>query len=326
MPVTVAGMASSHAYTFSDPSEWEMRRARTRGRYKAKYASEPPEVAEIANETLEQNQTRFKAITDGLARLKAEFDAFRPDAMILLGDDQDEHFHSQIPQFAIYTGDKLDSVDTDSGDDVVRTFRGAPELASHLAREFVDAGFDVLDVRAFDRDRLHSHAHAQILGYFRPQVPVIPIFLNAIHVPSPSPRRCYAFGSALMDALACYPRDARVVIYASGGLSHFSAGFPYPHYHGPFQVGSISEAFDDNVMTWIRAGEGYKLGELSSADLLENGEIELRQWIALMGALGARKPAWLVYGAFYRAIMGMGAAYWEPFVAQPAAQLAGSAS
>jgi aromatic ring-opening dioxygenase LigB subunit len=306
-------MASSHAYAFLSPADWDGRRRVTRARYKEKYGSEPPEVPLIERETLEANQQRFSHITDGLAALKRELEAFRPDALVLLGDDQDEHFREYIPQFAIYTGERFVATDRDARNGARLEYRNHQKLAEHLYASCVEAGIDLVGNRTFAGGELISHAHAQVLGFLRPQIPVIPIFLNAIHVPAPSPGRCYQFGETLLRALGQWPRDLRVAVYASGGLSHFSAGFPYPHYSGPFQVGSISEGFDHTICDWIRSGDGAKLATLSSSALLENGDIELRQWITLMGMIGDHKPEWLVYEAFYRGVMGMGVGFWAPF-------------
>ena len=313
MPVTLAGMGSSHAYTFSDPSQWEMRRKRTRARYASKYGEAPAEVAAIADETYEANAERFKVITGGLARLKAEFEAYRPDVLLLIGDDQDEHYTEITPQFVIFTGEQFISVDRDSDKPLRKEYHGHPALAQHLYAASLDAGFDPVASRAFASGELISHAHAQIISYLDPQVAVVPIFVNAIHVPAPSPARCYAFGEALRKALESFPGNLRVAVYASGGLSHFSAGFPYPAYKGPYSVGSIAKDFDDRIFGWMRAGELEKFGQLSSTDLLNNGEVELRQWIVMLGILGNRKAEWLVYEAFFRGIMGMGVAFWQPF-------------
>jgi hypothetical protein len=61
----------------------------------------------------------------------------------------------------------------------------------------------------------------------------------------------------------------------------------------------------------MRAGQGAKLAQLSSRELIENGEGELRQWIVMLGALGAAKPEFLVYEPLYRSIMGMGVGWWQ---------------
>jgi aromatic ring-opening dioxygenase LigB subunit len=313
MSVTVAGMASSHAYTFSEPSDWETRRKRTRARYASKYGAEPPEAAGIANETLEGNVERFKVISGGLERLKHEFEAFRPDVLIVVGDDQDEHYNEDIPQFAIYTGEGFVSLDRDTKGAEPATYRSHPELARHIYKDCVESGFDLVGTKKFPSDSLISHAHAQIVSYLKPTVPVVPVFVNAIHVPAPSPARCFGFGEALRGALARFPGSLRVAVYASGGLSHFSAGFPYPSYSGPLGIGQIAEDFDHTLFDWMRDGANAKLGSLTSSQLLDNGEVELRQWIILMGVLGERKPDWLVYEAFYRGIMGMGVGFWGAF-------------
>ena len=48
-----------------------------------------------------------------------------------------------------------------------------------------------------------------------------------------------------------------------------------------------------------------------SPELIEHGEAELRQWIVLLGAVGARKPEFLVYEPLFRSIMGMGVGWWQ---------------
>ncbi len=58
-------------------------------------------------------------------------------------------------------------------------------------------------------------------------------------------------------------------------------------------------------------GEGKKLSGLSAQDLLDHGDIEMRSWILLLGAVGKTPAKVLAYEPFYRAIMGMAVAYWE---------------
>ena len=53
------------------------------------------------------------------------------------------------------------------------------------------------------------------------------------------------------------------------------------------------------------------LSGLISADLRDNGGVEMRQWIVLQGALGSHKPESLVYEPFYRAVLAMAVAYWD---------------
>ncbi len=154
--------------------------------------------------------------------------------------------------------------------------------------------------------------------------------MNAIHPPGPAPARCYAFGQMLGDIIRHHLADKRIAIYASGGLSHFTAGYPWRYYRGPFGYGCISEDFDRKVLQWIddqnenftsqnvpqfaiytgADGQASKLAELSSAELLEHGEIELRSWIILAGVVGAVPARVLAYEPLYRGLMGMAVAEW----------------
>jgi hypothetical protein len=305
-----AGMASSHAYTFIDPQRWEERREVTRERYKRRYGEYPAIQPKIEGETLEGNLVRYRDIRGGLDRLKRSFEALRPDTLVLIADDQDENYREDnLPQLAIYTGERVVAVDGETARTI--ELRSDAALATRILNDAVDAGFDLASSNAFPDDRVRSHAHAQVLSFLDPQVPVVLIFLNAIHVPAPSPSRCYQFGQCLRGILEALPDDRRVVLYASGGMSHFTAGYPWAHYHGPFGLGSISEQFDRRATAAMLEGRAAELVQsLSSRDLLENGAIEFRQWITLLGALDGAAPDWLAYQPFYRAVMAMGVAYW----------------
>lgn len=313
MAQIVAGMASSHAYALWAPDVWDSRRERSREGFERRNGYAAPVQPQIEQETLEGNLARYHAtIGGGLNKLKEQLTALNPDVFVLIGDDQDEHYREHIPQLSIYTGDHLISVDRamDPKNAHTTEHRCDPELANHVLNTAVEDGFDLASSRCFPDDRLISHAHAQVLGFLNPTVPVVPVFVNSIHVPSPSPARCYEFGQCIRKAIDSYSERKRVALYASGGLSHFSQGYPYRHYSGPFSLGSISEDFDRRIVGWMREGKGSQLTTLTSKELIDNGEIELRCWITMLGVLGDRKPEWLVYEPFYRGIMGMGVGYW----------------
>jgi hypothetical protein len=199
-----------------------------------------------------------------------------------------------------------------------------PELLSYpcdaaLSRAIhigmVEDGFDLASSNKFPDDRLKSHAHVQILRYMdlvSNPVPIVPIFVQAIHVPAPTPARCYTFGEGLRRAIEAQPDDKRVLVYASGGLSHYTAGFPWPDYQGPASLGYIDVDFDRRVVDWMEQGRGSQVRTLTSADVLNSGNIEMRQWMVLMGVLGdGVAPSKLVYQPFFRGLMGMAAGAWE---------------
>src|SRR5881409_1345009 len=108
----IAAMASSHAYTFLEPKEWDSRREFTRSNYKKRFGVEPPDQPQVAEETLEGNETRYKRIRDGLKFLRDKVLSLRPDVLIVIGDDQNENFlENNLPQFAIYLGKEFVAAD-----------------------------------------------------------------------------------------------------------------------------------------------------------------------------------------------------------------------
>jgi hypothetical protein len=310
MASIIAGMASSHAYALLNPDDWDARREVSRQRYADKYGSPPLENPGVARESPALSSARYATTIGGaFTRLQREFDSIAPDALVIIGDDQGENYTDTIPQFAVYTGESVTSYDVESGEST--DYRCDSTLATALLNGLVGQGFDVTASRSFAGNRLISHAHAQILSLLRPSVPVVLLFVNAIHVPAPSPGRCYELGNAVRTCLEGLPGNDRLVLYASGGLSHFSAGYPYAEYGGPLSVGDICEDFDRQVVSWMRDGEGARLKTLSSRDLLENGEIELRQWTVLLGALREARPQVLAYEVMPRGLMGMGVGLWR---------------
>ena len=311
----IAGLASSHAYALQEPSQWDPMRQRTMERYKARFGKYPPVQSRIAEETSDRREQRYCRIREGLEFLKLKIVEQKPNVLILVGDDQDEKFtDDNLPQLALYTGGDfiLEKVGPVRSGETNPYYQNHSELAVDLANRLVEQEFDVTTVKRFPADTLLSHAHCQILARMIPQadIPVVLVFVNAIHVPAISPARCYRLGQAIKNIMAQRADNERAVIYGSGGLSHFTSGYPWEFYQGPHDVGSISEDFDRNVIRLIASGQGEKLARFSSADLLSNGEIELRSWITVLGAMGAVLPQLIVSEAFYSGVMSMGVAYW----------------
>ena len=311
MPV-VAAFATSHAYTFQEPETWDKRRERSRANVAKKAGRLAPDTKAARAETLEDNRKRYAAIREAHAKIRASLKRCRADAVILIGDDQAENFTADnMPQLLVYTGEDYMADDWDRK--LAARVANHPEVAKKLVAGCVEEGFDVGWSDRFRDGKLLSHAHAEPILYLIREsgAPVVPVFVNAVHPPAPSAARCYAFGQAMGRVIARDLRDKRVVLCASGGLSHFSPSHPWGHHVGERYVGDIAVEFDQKVVEWIREGQGEKLAKFTSRELIENGEGELRQWIVMLGAIGEARPEFLVYEPLYRSIMGMGVGYWK---------------
>jgi len=309
----VAAMASSHAFAVAPPEKWDELRERNRNTYAQRQnIPVPPPHERIGEENWDNVQARYGRVRAGLLELKRIIEESKPDALIVVGDDQNENFTSQnVPQFAIYTGEEAIFFDRLFKQE--RTYPCDAESARIILNGAVEAGFDLSFSENFPDKRLISHAHAEpLMRILLPNadVPIVPVYVNAIHPPGPTPARCYAFGQLRGAIVRRQLAEKRIAIYASGGLSHFTAGYPWRHYNGPFGYGCISEEFDRKILQWIKDGEANKLSTLSSAELLDHGEIELRSWIVLAGAVGEVPGQVLAYEPLYRGLMGMAVAQW----------------
>jgi aromatic ring-opening dioxygenase catalytic subunit (LigB family) len=313
MSSIVAGFVTSHASALIEPAKWDEFRGFVRNMYRERYNDLPPEPPQVAAESSEDIERGYAKFRDTHNFITKRIRELKPDAVVLLGNDQNENFtNAAIPQFAIYTG--LEAVVHDWIGEGEKTYPCAPDIANVILAGCVERGFDVVRADALKGGKLSAHAHAQVFSKFIPDadVPVIPVFVNAITPPLPSPRRCFAFGRALGAAIASELPGKRIVIGASGGLSHFTAGYPYAALKVERTMGTICEEFDRMLLHWIERGELSKVAELSEEEILNNGDVEFRQGIAFLGALAdGTKPSRLLYQPFYRGLMGFWAGYWD---------------
>jgi hypothetical protein len=311
----VAAFASSHAYALVDPSGWDRMRERTWARYRGRYGKDAPVNPNIAKESPEERERRYRKVKEGLAFLRQQLQEKRPDALVLIGDDQEENFKADnLPEIWLYLGEKIFlSEPGEHGRKRGALYPCHSELAEKLLDGLLERGFDIAFSRFLPNDELLSHAHCQILRTIASEfsIPVVPVFINAFNLPALRPQRCYRLGQGIKEIIESLPSRERIALYASGGLSHFPSSYPFGHYRGPHTLGSICVEFDRRAVDLMARGEGEKLSQLSAQDLLDNGGLEMKNWLVLLGAVGSATPQLLVYEAFYSAIMGMGVGYWD---------------
>lgn len=311
MTTIVGAFATSHATAFFPPERWDRFRGEIRAMYRERYGELPPEQPEALAETDAANVARVAAIQTVHRLIRKRIGEAKPDAVLLFGNDQNEDFSGEaIPQFAIFTGVGFRVEDRLSGSGHER--KGNPALSGKLLAGVVEAGIDVAQITALRDGCVRAHAHAQICTNLIPDdTPVVPIYVNAITAPMAPAWRCRALGEAIGSVLRSM-EGARVVIGTSGGLSHFTFGYPYGLLKVPRAIGSIDVGFDRNLIGWLRAGRLDQLAQIDDEDLLQSGNVEFRQALACLSALpGGVQPEALVYEPFYRGLMGFWAGYWH---------------
>src|SRR6516162_2155804 len=152
-------------------------------------------------------------------------------------------------------------------------------FARYLIERGLDEGVDWAVIESWDVD----HGFMVPLFKLDPDArhPMVPIFINCASPPLPSPRRCYAVGRWLADAIRQWDSNKRVAIIATGGLSHSV---------GSVQQGFIDVDFDRRFLDDFCAGRGDALAALSDTEISATGSAtgEIRSWIVLAGAFAGR--------------------------------------
>ena len=324
MAQLVAAFGSSHSPMLAARAEdWNggfLGRDRTRphidldgspSTYDALLAKAPADALErIAPEQLTRRHGEVQA---AIARLAADIAAAKLDALIVVGDDQEELFdQTNMPAIGIFYGDTIRNAGQASiaGDDWMARARRRylepaaqvehacdPVLARHLIEVLQRDGFDISVMRSVPEGKYEGHAYSYVHRFCMADgvVPIVPVFLNAYFPPNqPTPARCFALGEALAAAVTAFPGDQRVGIMASGGLSHFV----------------VDEAFDRALLDALRRKDAafFRTAPLAK---LQSGSSEIRNWICVAGAAGALDLAWSAYAPGYRtpALTGTGLAF-----------------
>ncbi len=149
----------------------------------------------------------------------------KPDiAVVIFNDHGNSFFLDRVPTFAVGVADSYAPVDEGWGPRAIPDFRGAADLGWHFADQLVESHFDPMICREIEVD--HGLQVPMELFCGRPEaggdwpVKVLPIWVNTIHFPIPTPQRCWDMGTVLRRAIESFPGDDRVVIMGTGGLSH----------------------------------------------------------------------------------------------------------
>lgn len=189
-----------------------------------------------------------------------------------------------------------------------------PELGLHIIEELMERDFDpahsrymkpeyggtigpatwYLDYQRSTQPRRQGMPHAfsfpvcRWFGDKRP--PMVPITINTCYPPNwISPRRAYALGKAVREAILSWKSDARVAVVCSGGLSHFT----------------VDEELDRMALKGLTEANGEILTALPRYKL-QSASTETLNWVATAGVMGDTKMDVLCYEPGYRSPAGTG--------------------
>jgi len=207
----------------------------------------------------------------------------RPDvAVVIYNDHVTSFFFDHYSAFALGIGERYEVADEGGGPRRLPAIAGHPALAAHIGRSLVADEFDM----AFFQGRGLDHGCFSPLSVLcehkdRWPFPIIPLQVGVLQAPSPSARRCHRLGQALRRAIESYPEDLRVVVIATGGLSHQVNGE---------RAGFNNTEWDERFLDLIEK-DPVRLTEMTLAELATVGgyeSAEVVMWLIMRGALSAQ--------------------------------------
>lgn len=327
----VLGLASSHSPQLSTPAEgWAARGERDKGHIELigtdgitsnfEELLARCDAARIAKEITPQKfEQRHQQNQKAIEHLSKKLYQANLDVLVMVGDDQQEYLlDDNMPAFCVYWGDQVKVAGHEAGpstggqhligynteDQQVPTESG---LGRHIIEHLIESEFDVgrsnvLDPKRGGRARGGiGHAFGYVYNRLMTEgtIPTVPIMLNTYYPPNqPTPKRCYNLGQALKYAIESWPKDVRVGILASGGLSHFV----------------VDEELDQAALAGMQAKSLEQLMALPR-EKINSGSSEIRNWIVVTGATENLDMDVVDYVPCYRSPAGtgcaMGFATWE---------------
>lgn len=240
--------------------------------------SHAPSIAHAYDKKLTE-QEGWKPLFSSMEKARDWLSGQQPDVLVIIYNDHiDQFFLDAWPTFAIGIGAEFAIADEGWGPRALPPVPGSPDLARHLAARLVDQGVDV----AVCHEQVVDHGILAPLPILDEDwaFPVIPLAVNVIWDPRPSPRRCWQLGEAVRAGVESFPDDIRVAVVGTGGLSH--------HLTGP-TFGQIDPEWDVEFMRLVEQ-EPEKLVEFTLDDFAERGgaeSVEIVQWMAMRAAVGA---------------------------------------
>ena len=209
--------------------------------------------------------------------------------MVVVYNDHMNYFDLKTyPTFAIGMAEHFPQADEGYG---LRPFPGVdgdPAFAWPVARALVRDGFDLTFCQELELD----HGVYSWLPYLLDApwpVKMLPIAVNMLMHPVPTPQRLCALGASLRRAIQTDGHDHRVVVLATGGMSH--------QIHGT-RFGLTNEKFDRYFLDAIER----RLDELVATPIEHIMQVagteaaELSMWYAMRMALS---PAARTHYSYY---------------------------
>jgi aromatic ring-opening dioxygenase catalytic subunit (LigB family) len=222
---------------------------------------------------------RYRTLGEQLA-------ASRPEVLVAITVEHWANFFlNQMPTFCIGRADHYEGPVEEWLRIPKARVPGDAQLGAELLEACLDGGFDP----TFSDELMFDHATMLPLHFLNPAmaVPVVPVIINTLTNPMPTPKRCFALGDCLGKTLQ--RTQKRVAVIATGGLSHWP---------GEAKHGKINIPFDKHFLDTLISRDYTALTQYTHEEISKeagSGGHEIRTWIALAGAVSGWQAELLAY-------------------------------
>ncbi len=277
-------------------------------------ASHTPTIG-FAYDRQKQNDPVWKPIFEAFQPVQQWLLEKKPDVLFIIYNDHvTSFFFDHYSAFALGVGERYEVADEGGGMRDLPPLRGHSGLAQHIGAALMADEFDM----SFFQGRPLDHGCFSPLSMMWPHAPqwpgaIVPLQVGVLQFPVPSAARCYRLGQSLRRAIESCPDNLKVVMVATGGLSH--------QVHGE-RAGFNNTTWDERFLDLIE-NDPVALTRMTLADYARLGGMEgaeVIMWLVMRGALSAKIKC--LHRSYYLPSMtGIATAIYENEAVEPMADV-----
>jgi gallate dioxygenase len=245
-------------------------------------ASHTPTIG-FAYDRRKQDDPVWAPIFEGFKPVQQWLAEKKPDVLFFIFNDHvTSFFFDHYSAFTLGIGERYEVADEGGGARALPPVAGHAGLARHIGTALMADEFDM----SFFQDKPLDHGCFSPLSMLWPHEPswpgsIVPLQVGVLQFPIPSALRCYKLGQSLRKAIESYPEDLKVVVVATGGLSH--------QVHGE-RAGFNNTEWDERFLELFEK-DPVKLTRMTHAEYARLGGLEgaeIIMWLIMRGALSAQ--------------------------------------
>ena len=234
----------------------------------------------FAKDKNQKNDPVWGPIFEAFEPIKKWLEDKQPDVLFFISNDHvTSFFFDHYSPFTLGIGEQYEIADEGGGARHVPPIQGHSSLAIHIGKSLMCDEFDI----SFFQHKKLDHGTFSPMSMLNNEdgswpAPIIPLQVGVLQFPIPSAKRCFNLGKALRKSIESYPEDLKVVIVATGGLSH--------QVHGE-RSGFNNTEWDLEFLDLIEKNPA-KLVEMTHSEYAIKGGFEgseIIMWLIMRGAL-----------------------------------------